>query len=393
LVTFGLGAVFLYVFSGSSERVMNNTLDEALYMLAVAEHGTAPIDPADEQAVLSDLARRLQQRFRLYSMQTYLLNDEGQLVLHLHMAPGMPASSSQAPLVVGSKTLPGQAAALRQMITVDRNADEAVRALVSAGVRRAVALPLLDDETLLGVVIAQGDSDTAFVPGEVSGLRLLVQQTARMIGVARRLKTLTALADEANEHLSTLTGIMRAQEEQIRKDVKSGWNEYLKQHSTGSFGFDMEFAATSRRLLPAEDMPAELRATMERGEPIVEQRAGAQLLNMPIVFRGELLGAMSFTMPANQRVTERQIELARGVIERLGAALENARLLEQTRAQAQREARASIVGTRLLGITDVQTVLDLAANEFQTALGAVYTRIYVQASAADDHTRTTQEAS
>jgi GAF domain-containing protein len=66
------------------------------------------------------------------------------------------------------------------------------------------------------------------------------------------------------------------------------------------------------------------------------------------------------------------------VAERLALALENTRLFEQTQAQAQRERKANEIASVLIGATDVRLVLNLAAENFKDALGAVNTHIYIQ---------------
>ncbi|MBE0690418.1 MAG: GAF domain-containing protein, partial [Anaerolineae bacterium] len=161
-------------------------------------------------------------------------------------------------------------------------------------------------------------------------------------------------------------------------------------YGPGASGYDLVRETGNYRLLQAGDIPDILRATLEKGEPIIEEQEDVQTLTIPIAFRGELLGAMAFSMPPGQPLNQRKIELARSVAERLGAALENTRLLEQTQSQAERELQASTIGARLTGVTDVQTVLDLAVSEFQTALGAVYARAYLEGT--PDGARAEQEA-
>lgn len=68
----------------------------------------------------------------------------------------------------------------------------------------------------------------------------------------------------------------------------------------------------------------------------------------------------------------------RTVANRLGLALENNRLLEQTQAQAQRERKASEVANILLTATSIETLIELAAENFNEALSAINTRIYLE---------------
>src|SRR5690606_8761835 len=72
---------------------------------------------------------------------------------------------------------------------------------------------------------------------------------------------------------------------------------------------------------------------------------------------------------------------ANAVANRLAAALETARLVEQTRSQAERERKAGEISGLLLGQQDVHAVLETAAQSFNDALGAVYTRIYLEPEA------------
>ena len=69
------------------------------------------------------------------------------------------------------------------------------------------------------------------------------------------------------------------------------------------------------------------------------------------------------------------MDTLRIVTSRLAVALESNRLFEQTQAQAQRERKASEIGSLLLSVTDIDAVLNLAAENFNEALGAVHTRV------------------
>jgi GAF domain-containing protein len=144
-------------------------------------------------------------------------------------------------------------------------------------------------------------------------------------------------------------------------------------------------------LLRADDLPAELRAVMERGQTLVETHDEQETLSVPIIVRGTLLGAMAFRLPPARHMTERQLELARSVAERLGTALENTRLFEQSRTLAQRERQANESAARLQGIVDVETLINLAASDFREVLGAVYTRVSLNLDPAAQ--QTAQEAS
>jgi len=72
---------------------------------------------------------------------------------------------------------------------------------------------------------------------------------------------------------------------------------------------------------------------------------------------------------------EEQIQLARFVVEQLDLALDNARLLEETRLRANQErARSDIVG-RVRAMTSTDAILRNAAHELGLALQVERSRI------------------
>ena len=130
-------------------------------------------------------------------------------------------------------------------------------------------------------------------------------------------------------------------------------------------------------VVPSSSLPDDIRQAVERGEITSERRDDQQVVHVPITLRDQIIGAFTFNLPRDRAIGERQLEMLRTVANRLGVALESNRLLEQTQAQALRERRASEIGSVLLSATDVETVLDLAASNFNEALGAVQTRVYL----------------
>jgi GAF domain-containing protein len=90
---------------------------------------------------------------------------------------------------------------------------------------------------------------------------------------------------------------------------------------------------------------------------------------------------MSFTLPRDRDDSDKQLETARIVAERLALALENRRLFDQTQANANRERKASEATNLLISATDVESVMNVAVRSFNEALGAIHTRIHLQPSA------------
>ncbi|MEA3396121.1 MAG: GAF domain-containing protein, partial [Chloroflexota bacterium] len=105
----------------------------------------------------------------------------------------------------------------------------------------------------------------------------------------------------------------------------------------------------------------------------VLESEGQYLLLAPLRVQQRTLGALSFR--AARPWTEEEQRLVASVVTQLGLALENARLLEDTRLSAQQEkARSEIVG-RVRSSMQVDTVLRSATEELGRALGVERVRI------------------
>jgi len=169
-------------------------------------------------------------------------------------------------------------------------------------------------------------------------------------------------------------------------ELGSSWNSYLQQRGQDVFGFDLEGKNqdSERLLTAASDLPDTLRAVLETGALQVTTQGEVKVVNVPISLRGEVLGAMSFTITKDRVLTERQIETAQIVANRLALALENKRLFEQTQAQAVRERRANEATNLLISATNVEAVMNVAAASFNEALGAIHTRIHLQPSVMNE---------
>jgi GAF domain-containing protein len=388
LVTLGVAAVFLYVFSGSAERVTSDALDSQRYLRTIVQQSAA-FDPAQSEGnFLTQLVKSIQESFGFSNIQIYLTNDQGQLVRQTRLAAGIVATGSAQ---TARDPLVNAVFNEKKTIVADSNQPADRRILMSAPARKAIALPLMIDDVLLGIIEIQSDQAKPFTVGELDALELLATQSARLLVNGRLFKDAESTARETQETLARLGAQMRRQEAESTRTVRTGWDMYLGGQGS-ALGFDLVNNG-SQQLLRADSLPPEMREAMERGQTMTEISDGVQKLHVPIIYRGELLGAMSFNIPAQQPLTERQVELARNVAERLGAALDNTRLFEQNRAQAEREQTANVASNLLLGITDVQILLDAAAAGFQDALGAVYTRVYLSSSLMGESPRAPQEAS
>jgi GAF domain-containing protein len=118
-----------------------------------------------------------------------------------------------------------------------------------------------------------------------------------------------------------------------------------------------------------QQIPDEAKAAIERGTTVVnvkssKQAGQAHSASIPIRLRGQVIGVINVRFQYEQ-TNEKTIAMIEQAADRLATALETARLLEETRQRAQRDALVSDVTGRLRSTLDLETVLRTATQELQ----------------------------
>lgn len=372
----GVSVAFLFVFGGSSEVLAETILEDRRRLEMMKNRRLAGAPNVD--TVLARAADLLMDDMLYTYAQVYLIDANGRL--NAHIRTGMGTRHSVTPAALDSENAIRQAVRRREVVLVSNQDVYETRSHLLPSVTHALALPLMVDDRLIGVLDIQSSRpDNPFVENEALALELLAADLAYAISQVRELNELRQVLETretANERLEAQIYDLRRR---LEYGVGSDWTAYVRERGRTAFGFDLP----DRRLnlQPASDLPEHLKAAMTRGEVLVETRGNEQIVNLPIRRYDDVLGAMSFSVPLDQPLTDRQIEMANAVANRLAAALETARLVEQTRSQAERERKAGEISSLLLGQQEVHAVLEAAAQSFNDALGAVYTRIYLEPEA------------
>jgi GAF domain-containing protein len=366
-----LSAVFLYVFSGSAQSISTTLGDDVHHLHMVG----AFAESEDEDSLLATALRTVQSELGYSLGQIFLVSGDGSTQRRVRLGIG------ESDLTSSSVVNPGDDAVIRHVVSTRRGVmvtardEQPRRSHLIVSALRALAVPIVNADRVLGVLDVQSTYSWTFSENQVEAFHLLGQRLGEALFRARLLTDLRRSLREREEAATYMRAQLVEMQRRDRELLASGWSTYLQ--SRGQlFGYDLQ--NQNGNLVAAADLPAEIRAALERGDVFVETRADEQIINAPIVFRGEVLGAMSFIVAAERPVTERELDMVRTVANRLGVALENNRLLEQTQAQAQRERKASEVANVLLTATNIETLMELAADNFNEALDAIYTRIYLE---------------
>jgi GAF domain-containing protein len=372
----------LYVFGGNTFAIGRRSIRHASRLQRIAALTPSFAAETSEAGLINRALIAAQDGLGYALAQIYLVDASGRITRRLRQ--GMSPEDVIATITANA----GEASVIADVV----QAREPVRVTAREGMprtqhlvapsRSAVAVPLVYTSGRVSAVL-----DVQSVSAEAATADEVAELTALAGLLAAAWEKLTLVTDQARviddqaAQLTRLREQVNTLEGRSRQTALSGWDTYLRGRGEDLIGFDFvrqQHGLSERDLRPASDLPPEMRAALERGEPLVLMEEDEQVINVPIRVRDVMLGAMAFRVPANQVITQRQLETVRIVAERLGLALESTRLYEQYQSQARRERKASEVTSVLLGATDINTLLNAAAGAFNEALGAVYTRVTIE---------------
>jgi GAF domain-containing protein len=93
--------------------------------------------------------------------------------------------------------------------------------------------------------------------------------------------------------------------------------------------------------------------------------------------RNEAIGAMEFELDRDEPLPDGAMELVTAVSQRLGLAMENRRLFDETQRVAQRETLINDIAADLQSATGIDTIIQRAARHLQQTLSAQQVTIHL----------------
>ncbi len=222
--------------------------------------------------------------------------------------------------------------------------------------RSELSLPLKVREQVIGVLDVQSTQEAAFSEEDVAVLQAMADQVALAIDNARLLDE----SQRALRELETLYG----------RQLREAWQERAARQPVAYryTGVDVEAIASSTmpesgtvQLVQTHDQrPVRPEA---RHQDVVHQADGRRLI-APIRLRGQTLGEIILRQdPEGEAWSSEEAALVEELSTQIGLALENARLLEETRERAEREQMISQMTARFTRSLDIQTLLQTAVHE------------------------------
>jgi len=368
-----IDGVFLLVFAGGQRALVahNSGLAKDLRSSAAISQTIAAIHALGE--LLDETVTLIRDQLDYYHVHIFLLEEKTNLlVLHAGTALRTDVLSAQQrriapddPGVINRAVQTGTF----QMVTAS---DAAVRRIeMLPGMQSQLVLPLRRGEQVLGVLDLQDINADPFTEDDIEVLQSIAAQLGIAIANAQQFSDLQQASDERKRLAEELK--RSAQEiEQLNQEVTERvWTRYLAGRGESVIGYDWKQGTLISNV---QGYPG-LERTLNSREPELYVENDEHILSVPIISRGQVLGAMEFRAPSNRIWNKRSLELARVISQRLALALDNVRLFEQAQIVATREQLANQIAADLQTKTDMDTLVSVAAETFQQALGATRTNI------------------
>jgi GAF domain-containing protein len=373
VLTLAVGGIILIVFSGGQRTLLrqNLTLTRELRNSATLAQTVAAMRSLDE--LLDQAVRLIRDQLDFYHVQIFLFEEKTQLLVlraGTTLVSGR-SNTEQRRIAPDDEGVINRVARSRIMQQITLGDSLSRRSELLAAMQSELTLPLAREDTLLGVLDIQSADVDSFTGQNIEVLQAMAAQLAVAVQNTHLTSDLK-LMDEEHQRLSKQMQAVALETDQLNQEVSGQlWASYFTGRGDAAIGYDWGENGVTKN--------AESRPSLDRGltstTPQLVTDGAEQVLSVPIVSRGQVLGIMEFRTPLTRSWNSRSLELAQVISERLALALDNLRLFEQAQVIARREQLVSKIGADLQAKTDIDSLITVAAEAFQEALGASRTNV------------------
>ena len=220
-------------------------------------------------------------------------------------------------------------------------------------VRSEVACPLMLAGKVVGILDVQSARSEAFHTEDIEVLKILADQVA--MGIEN-----SNLFSETSRTLAELQTLHR-------QYLRQEWDRVTTKQNVYGFQIERGVISALAAALPPVDEP----------NAIPDSPARPASRSFPIAVRGEVIGLLNLEKNGSDADwNSEDISLVESVVDQLGIALENARLLDEVTRRAAREEQINRITTLVRSSVNTETILQNTVREVGKALGAA--RAYIQ---------------
>jgi len=335
-----------HLYTGLEEEVAAKTLSletRAARLQMAAEIGRTVSSFLDPDQLLDQAAELIQNRFD-YSHVGIFLMDGSQKHAILRAVKGQAGEAMKSGLhriETGSSTTVGWVASNRKPRLIQGRGDARFRDPLLPETRSELAIPLIVQNRLLGILDIHSTLEEAFSEEDITILGILADQIGIAVENAR-------LFQESQLTLSEMEKIQASY-------TQEAW-ETLKQ-AAPVLGYQYD---------PTGVKPIQVESSNNSGGD-QESSGSPKPVSIPLQVRGKVIGTLD-VWPEEEEISPEKLSLLQAVGERLSQSMESVRLYEETVHRAEHEQVVSDITVKLRETLDIDTILQTAAREFRKAL-------------------------
>ncbi|NDJ77419.1 MAG: GAF domain-containing protein [Chloroflexi bacterium] len=362
------------VVRGGQLTVQANLLrDDTRNLIGIsAEVNQAILARTELETFLAEVINTIQQRFAsIYHAQVFLVEEGSQsATLQASTSPvGEKLLAQEHELDIGGLSVIGRATLNKKLVLVPDVTQDTIHRppLLLPATRTELGLPLVANDVVIGALDLHSTQINAFDDADVAVFEAIANQIAVAID-GLQLYEASQRTIRENQALYRQTQTSLREIERLNYQLTGrAWTEYLRlQADSTAMTLDLESGQT----VPDTSWTTTLEHAADQHRVITQTVEGQRVVALPIVVRNEVIGAMEFELEAEGDLPDGALELITAVSQRLGLALENRRLFDETQRVAQREALINDIGTELQSAIGVDAIIQRAAHNLQEALEA-----------------------
>ena len=285
--------------------------------------------------LLSNVADFISEKFGYYHVGIFLLDDKGEYAIFQATSSdgGKRMLERGHQLRVGSEGIVGATAAERRPhIALDVGVDAVFFNNPDLPETHSeMALPLISQDKVVGVLDVQSTKIKAFSQQDIEIFQTLANQLALAIQNAR-------LLEETQSSIAQLEALTIQQSQ-------TAWQAHLEHQSHRYLYTPLGIKHLTRR------------------QPLTSKEHNEDV-NTPIILRGKAIGSIMLKRPSRPW-SNKEKTLISDISEQVGLAIENARLVDETRKQATQDQLVSEFSTKLRETLDMDTVVKTAIEEMK----------------------------
>ncbi len=367
IIPIGIGAFSRY-FIGQVIRTATDAQRTVSLLSASADIGNDVSHMLELTILLDRAVEIIRDRFAFYHVSIFLV-DDNERYIHLTASTGevgerMLARGHRLP--ISADSVVGRSAQAKEVIIArdtDSDSGHAFNELLPF-TRSELAVPIIDNDGIVGVVDIQSRRIDAFTATEMDALRVIANQLATAIRNARLFEDKERSIRENKRLFIEAETNLREIQRLNRQLTKQAWTDYL-QHDRRIDGVTLSDDLFRNTASWSEEM---LDASRRR-RAISNDKDGKRTIAVPIELRGEVVGAIELETEANAKKDD-LVDMVRTVSQRLAVSLDNARLFEESNEATAQEQRVSEIVSQYQSAESVDELLRVTLQGLAETLGA-----------------------